>query len=228
MMMACESNGCFENGRSEVVEEIYITSYTELSVYGMFELILVSDTMDYVEFVTRESVLEHLKATVVDEILLLDNSNNCFYQRDYKKVKAYIHYKSLRQINLHEACKLTSKYPLENTMDLTIQSEMAEVDIEINAERFFFYNNRTTGGKYTFRGYADYANISGYYTAQFIMKELVVRDLVLNNSSISDMYVNPIEKLEVEIHHRGNVYYTGSPEIIIDSITGSGQLIHVE
>jgi hypothetical protein len=42
------------------------------------------------------------------------------------------------------------------------------------------------------------------------------------------MHANASEKLEVQIHHRGNIYYTGNPEIVIDSISGSGQLIHVQ
>jgi hypothetical protein len=47
----------------------------------------------------------------------------------------------------------------------------------------------------------------------------------IKNSSIGDMHVNPIEKLTVEIHNKGNIYYSGSPEIIVDSISGSGKLI---
>jgi hypothetical protein len=113
-------------------------------------------------------------------------------------------------------------------MDLKIQAEMAEVDITLNVERFYYYNHTTTGGKYTFRGNADYASIAGYYTAQFNLDELQVRHLDLNNSSVGDMYVKPQEILNVQIHHEGNIYYTGFPKITIDSISGSGELIQVQ
>lgn len=227
-IVSCESNGCFEKGGTEVREEIHITTYTEMSAYGIFDLVLVPDTLDYVEFLARESVLPHLKAKVEDEIMVLENSNSCFYQRDHGKVKAYIHYKSLEKINLYEPCKLTTAYPIENSMSLVVQADMAEVDIEINADLFYFYNHTTTGGKYTFGGYAHYASIAGYYTAQFNLDKLKVQHLKLNNSSICDMYVNPLEKLDVQIHHEGNIYYTGFPEITIDGISGSGQLIQIQ
>jgi hypothetical protein len=228
LVVACESNGCFEKNGNEMIEEIPVSAFNELSVHGLFDLILVSDSVDYVEFIASEPVLDHLNARVEDGTMLLENSNSCFYQRNYKKVKAYIHYKNIKRINLYEACRLTNEYPIESSMDLRIQAEMAEVDITINAERFYFYNHTTTGGKYTFRGFADYASIAGYYTAQFNLGELVVHHLKLNNSSIGDMWVNPVERFDVEIHNRGNIYYTGAPEITIDSISGSGQLIHIQ
>lgn len=228
LFMACESNGCFEKSGREVSEEIHVDRYSELNVYGMFQVVLMPDTADYVEFVTRESVLPQLSAEVEDEILILHNSFNCFYQRDYGKVKAFIHFSDLRRISLYEPCLLTTDHPLENTISLVVQAEMAEVDMVINAERFYFYNHMTTGGKYTFQGTADYSSIAGYYTAQFNIEKFEVRHLKLNNSSIGDMYANARERLEVEIHHRGNIYYTGSPEIVVDSISGSGQLIHVQ
>ncbi len=228
LIMACESHGCFEKGGNERVQEIEVDSFTEMSVYGLFELILVPDTIDFVEFLAKDAVLPYLKASVDNEIMLLENSNNCFYQSDYTKVKAYIHYKSLQKINLYEACKLRTGNPIVNTMSLIVQAEMAEVDIEISADRFYFYNHTTTGGKYTFRGSTDYASIAGYYMAQFNLGELQVRQLSINNSSIGDMHVNPLEKLNVQIHNRGNIYYKGSPEIVIDSVSGSGRLIWEE
>jgi hypothetical protein len=173
-------------------------------------------------------VLPHLTARLEGETLILENSNSCFYQRDYKKVKANIHYKNLRNLNLYEPCKLTTQKPITGTLSLVVQAEMAEVDIDINSDRFYFYNHTTTGGKYTFRGLVDYSSIAGYYTAQFNLDELQARHLIVNNSSIGDMYVNASEILEVQIHHRGNIYYTGDPEIRIDSISGSGQLIHLQ
>lgn len=227
LIQACDSNGCFEKGGNERIEEIHLNSFTELSAHGMFELILVPDTTDYIEFKARESVIPHLTARLEDKTVLLENSNSCFYQRDYKKVQAYVHYESLGKINLYEPCKLTTMYPITGVMSLVVQAEMAEVDIEINSDQFYFYNHTTTGGKYTFRGFVDYSSITGYYTAQFNLDELEARHLIVNNSSIGDMYVNASEILEVQIHHRGNIYYTGNPQIIIDSISGSGELIHL-
>ena len=228
LLMACEPNGCFEKNGAVVTEEVPVTSYTELSVYGKFDIVLMPDTADYIEFITRESVLPHLSAEVLDSTMILHNSFNCFYQRDFRKVKANIHYSNLKKINLYEATKLTTGEPIESTISIVVQAEMAETDLDIRAERFYFYNHKTTGGIFTFRGTADYSSISGFYTAQFNLEKFEVRHLKLNNSSISDMYANAREKLEVEIHHRGNIYYTGNPEIVIDSISGTGQLIHIQ
>jgi hypothetical protein len=104
---------------------------------------------------------------------------------------------------------------------------MAEVDLEMENGYLSFYNNTTTGGIYTFRGNSSTAVLSGYHTGQFNFGELHVGDLHINNSSIGDMHVRASEKLTVQIHNRGNIYYYGSPGVVIDSISGSGKLVNI-
>ena len=224
-LSGCEPDRCFHSTGPDTQREIETGFFNKMNVYGIFNIILVEDSSCYVEFEGGEKMLEYVEAKTTDSILRLDNYNSCFFLRDYEKVKAYVHFRTLNKVNLFEVCKIVSYDSLTALRSLTMQAEIAEVDLLLNTENFSFYNNRTTGGIYTFSGYADNCWISGYYTAKFSLENLVSRYYYVNNSSLSDMYINATERLTVKILHDGNIYYSGSPEIVIDSLSGNGRLL---
>jgi len=221
----CEVDRCFHGTGETARVQIETGYFDELNVEGLFHVILVEDTVNFIEFVGGEKVLEYVNVANTDSALWLYNTNGCFFFRDYEKIKAFVHYQYIGIMNIYEVCKVESIDSLAALRSMTVQSEMAELDLTINCERFSFYNHTTTGGTYSFSGKVDRCSIGGHYTGKFVMNDLIVRDFSINNSSISDMYVNAVERLKVRIHSSGNIYYSGSPYIEIDSITGSGQLI---
>ncbi len=228
-LTGCERNPCFSEGGNDRVRIVEVDSFATLNVRGMFDMQLIPDTLNYVEFITRESVMDHLDAQVDREaVLTLTNSFDCFYQRDFTKVKAFVHYSDAKTVNVYEAGRISSVDSLPGRLHLTIQTDMADVDVILATERFSFYNHTTTGGVYRFSGTSQHASIAGYYTAKFDLADLTSGTLVLNNSSIGDMQANALDLLRVQIHNRGNILYTGTPEIEIDSISGSGRLIPLD
>ncbi len=224
-IIACESDRCF-HGTGQITSRRFETEYfCKMGVQGLFNIVLIEDSLCYVEFEGGEKVLDYVDANNIDSVLWLDNYNHCFFLRKYDRIKAYVHFQKLDRLDLFEVCKVESYDSLTAFQYMTVQGEMAEMNIILNCERFSFYNHRTTGGDFSFSGNVDRCWISGYYTAKFTMDELVVRDFFVRNSSLSDMYVNATERLRVEILHHGNIYYSGTPEIIVDSIAGTGQLL---
>jgi hypothetical protein len=221
----CEIDRCFHGTGKAMHLEISTGYFDELNIDGLLHVILIEDSVNYVEFVGGEKVLDYVGAENIDSALWLTNTNSCFFLRDYEKIKVLVHYQFLQMLNIYNVCKLESYDSLSSLRSMTAQSEMAELNLLLNCEHFSFYNHRTTGGNYVFSGRVDRCWIRGYYIARFEMKNLVARDFYVNNSSLSDMYVNATERLEVQLIGSSNIYYSGSPQIVIDSINGSGQLI---
>ncbi len=222
---SCEMDKCW-HGAGQNTSQVYETGYfREANARSMFEIILVQDSVYYIELQGGDKVLDYAEVNITDSIVYLDNSNECYFLRDYEKIKCYLHYSDNLHLNIIESCKVTSQNPVTSNLVLSVPAEIAEVDILLNNSNFFFYNHKTSGGSYTFRGYSDHCNISGYYSARLFLSGFTSREMHINNSSIGDMHVNAEDVLEVEIHNKGNIYYSGSPEIIIDSLTGSGKLL---
>lgn len=226
LFMACERKGCLQNAVNDKSMVLELEPFSEMDIRGMFDLRLIPDSQNYVEFITRESVFEYLHANI-DEAgrLTLENANDCFYRRDYSKVIAEVHFNSLTRVNVHEAGKLSSEFPLTGRFSVTVQSDMAEVDLLLDTETFGFYNHTTTGGDFRLRGSSTHASLSVFYTARADFSAFTATSLRLHNGSVGDIQANALEKLEIEISHEGNIYYTGTPEIVIDTISGSGKLI---
>ncbi len=225
---SCEMGNCL-HGTGKKTKQVYETGYfREVNARGMFEIILVQDSFYYIELEGGDKVLEYTGVKNIDSILYLDNSNDCFFLRDYEKIKCYVHFTDYFVISLFDVCKVTSQHPITSNLTMIVPAEMAEVDIQLDNPHFHFYNHRNTGGSYTFRGFCDWCVISGYYAAKFDLSSLMTREMNINNSTIGDIYVRADELLRVQIHNKGNVYFYGSPEIIIDSISGTGQLFPVE
>jgi hypothetical protein len=224
-MIACETDSCL-HGTGENSTIIVETGFFEsLKVQGILDVILVQDTTWFVEFEGGDKVLEYVSAENINSTIWLNNTNSCFFLRDYKKVIAYVHFTHLNKIDVFEVCKVESKNVLDSLYYMTVQGPMAEIDIELNTDRFGFYNNGTTGGIFNFSGNCDRFQISGFYTAQINTTNLTARDYFVNNSSLSDIYVTATEILTVQIQNKGNIYYSGSPQIVIDTITGTGRLL---
>jgi hypothetical protein len=224
-MTACDSDSCLHGTGEKSTIRIATGFFETLNVQGILDIILVQDTTCFVEFEGGDKVLEYASAVNTESAVWLNNSNRCFFLRDYEKIKAFVHFTHLNKIDLFEVCKVESRGALDSLSYMTVQGPMAEVDITFNTDRFGFYNNQTTGGLYTFRGICDKLYLGGYYTAKINLADLMVREMNLNNSSLSDIYVNASELLTIQIHNKGNIYYSGSPQIVIDSVSGSGRLL---
>jgi hypothetical protein len=216
---------CWHSTGENTIQYFESGYYQEVNARGMFDIILVQDSLYYIELEGGSKVLDYVSVSVIDSVTYLDNSNQCNFTRDYERIKCYLHFNEKLRLNILEPCKVTSQNPVTSDLILTVPAELAEADIILNNSAFLFYNHRTTGGSYTFRGFSDRCTILGYYSARFILSGLESSEMHVNNSSIGDMHVKANEVLNVEIHNKGNIYYSGSPVIVIDSVTGSGKLL---
>jgi hypothetical protein len=224
-LAACDTDSCLHGTGEKTSVKIETGYFGTLKVQGIFRMILVRDTTCFVEFEGGSKVLQYVSAENSESTLWLNNTNRCSFFRDYEKVIAYVHFRHLNKIDLYEVCKVESQGAIDSLDFITVQGPMAEINIVFNTNHFNFYNNRTTGGLYTFSGICDRFRLSGYYIAKINTDSLVARDMYVNNSSLSDIYVDATELLTVQLLNRGNIYYKGSPQIVIDSISGSGRLL---
>ena len=225
MMVGCDNDPCLHGTGREIVLPVTTGVFNNVEVKGIFEVMLREDTIDYVEFRGGEEVLKYVRAEVKDSVLRLFNQNTCFFLRDYEKIIAILHYRKIDQVILKVASKVVSDGPLTHIKTIQVHGEMGEVDVELAADYFVFYNHRTAGGNFLLKGYAEHCTVMNYYTARCDISGLSARRFYVTNGSLSDLYVNAGEYLQVRLLNKGNIYYSGTPEIVIDSVAGSGQLL---
>jgi hypothetical protein len=169
--------------------------------------------------------LEYAQVQTSDSVLSLYNTNSCSFLRDYKRIGVYIHFSKMGNLNISEPCNVKSLNAITGNFVVSVGSDIAEVDIELNNDNFFFYTNKHTAGSYLFKGQCNNCTLWGFYATKIDASNLKTRTMSVLNSSIADFTVNVEEKLSVEIQNSGNVIYSGSPIVQIDSLSGSGRVI---
>jgi hypothetical protein len=227
-IMRCSTDRCFKDVGDVEEYEIFFDTLHTVNIWGLFDVELIQDTVFKLVALAPEQVMEGLEFMKSNDTLDCYNYNNCFWRRDLGRPKVKLHSAGIRNINLMESCFLYSTDSIRGILQISTRTEISEVDLILSTRYFSFYNNKTCGGAFRFAGKSDYTTIAGYNTAISNAKNLYSKRATIRNYSAIDMSINVQHKLTAWIFNSGNIYYSGQPEVIIDSITGSGKLIHVD
>jgi hypothetical protein len=219
------SNNCVHDTGSMTTSHVETGYLKEMNINGIFDIFLVQDTVFFVDLKGGNKVLEYAQIRTNDSILSLYNTNSCSFLSDYKRIGVYIHFAKMGNLNISEPCNVKSLNAITSNFVVSVGSAIAEVDIELDNDNFFFYTNKQTAGSYLFKGRCNNCTLWGFYASKIDAANLKTRTMYVLNGSIADFEVNVAEKLYVEIHNSGNVIYSGSPIVQIDSLLGSGRVI---
>lgn len=227
LFIRCEDNKCFHSVGNQVTEILCSGKFKSVQILGLFDVELVQDTSYYVEGIGGENVIKYTEGFIQNDSLFLYNYNQCFWLRDYKRPIIRIHFDDIKIIDVHEACYVYSKDSINDGFSMNIRSRLGETDLILNNPNFVFIIYRTTGGSYRFSGKTESLFLAGFYNTVCDASELQAVNADITNSSIADYKIWVTEKLRYKIYNRGNILLKGNPEIIFDSVTASGKLIHI-
>jgi hypothetical protein len=224
----CEKEKCFYRTGEHVQKVLSDDKYFTVLSYGMFDIELVQDTNYYVEGVGGANEIDKVEASIKNDTLSLYNYNSCFWMRNYVRPLVRLHFSDIKRINLYETSYVFSNDSITDNFTMTVQCLMADVNLVFNNTDFFFYVHHKTGGRYIFSGKTDNVFLDGYYCSVIDASELKTRKTLIKNHSIADFKVWATDELNAQIYDRGNIYYKGSPTVIIDTVKASGKLISID
>jgi hypothetical protein len=223
--MACERDTCFYSTGEKIRKILISENYTTILNYGMFDIELVQDTTYYVEGIGGSNVIENIEALVKNDTLSLYDYNSCFWLRDYKRPLIRIHFSDIKRINLYETSYVFSTDSITDSFWLTAQCFLAEANLLVNNQNMSFYVHHKTAGQYIFKGKTENLYLDGYYSSILDASGLESKNAKIKNHSIADFKVWATEKLDAEIYNKGNIFFKGSPSVIIDTVQATGKLI---
>jgi hypothetical protein len=221
----CHSGDCLHDSGSMTKTHIETGYFHTININGIFDIFLTQDTVTYVDLEGGNKALDFAQLQNSDSVLLLNNTNSCSFKQDYTRIKVYVHFSKLENINISECCNIKTSNAITHDITITVGAPLAEIEMETENQSIFFYTNTGTAGTYIFKGHCNNCTLWGYYASKIDASDLVCKTLHIRNASIADYYVHAEDKLFVEILNNGNVVYYGNPVVIRESITGSGQII---
>lgn len=213
-------------GQNTSERRAFSGSIQELSVDDAIDVEIRTDLRGAIEVEGPEYLLNGIVTEQDGGILSIRNENTCNWVRNLGiRFKVIIHASQLE------------------SMHFKGQGDVIFLDT-LYSHHFAFENGqgfgdvliRYVGDSLNITNPAGYANFivqGSSRAAAFYHQGLGVFDasdytssaVYSNNSSINQMYVNPIGYFFAKLTNKGNTYYSGNPDLIDQAISGSGRLI---
>ncbi len=235
LIMACDSEhtgDCFQKAGDIIKQEIALDPFDKILVNRNIELIIKEGIEQKVVVETGENLMNDVEAVVLDNKLILTDSNHCNYVRDYGITKIYVTSPNITEIRSSTQYDISSDGVLTYP-NLTILSEdFGDPDTFITANFRLQIDNNTF--RLVFNGLSNCfisgktENLSLTFAAgisRFEGRNLIAQKVQLWNRASNDMIVNPQQEIKGTISGTGHVISVNRPPIIEVSELYRGRLI---
>ncbi len=227
--LSCEKDGgnCFVPTGDIITETRSLKDFTCLSIYDKFNVYIITDTVNFLKIEAGENLIDGISSVIEDDTLKIRNNNRCNWLRSYDiPIKLYISSNTLRRLFVLGYSDVeTLNTFTANYLVVEAASPISKMKLDVDVEAFYFTASHTTGD-FILTGLTDSLRVLNYGTGYVFAEDLNSNRCWVVNSSTGDCHVRTSQRLHVEIHRSGNIYYYGEPGIInIIDITSTGQLI---
>lgn len=235
VVFSCDSEdamNCFQASGDIIQQEFELENFNKITVFERSQLI-ISEGEYSVVLETGENLLNDINIQVLENRLIIENSNACNITRDYGITKVFVSAPNITEIRNSSGLKVMSGNTL-TFPSLTLLSEDLdeedgfytdgdfELDLQVenlsitqnNLSNFFLTGNVTN---------LDLNFMFG--DARFEGRNLIVQNANVYHRGTNDIIINPEQQLTGSILSTGDVIVVNTPPILNVEVLYTGQLI---
>lgn len=239
LLSSCDSENasdCFQETGEISREEVSVAAFTTITAFENVTLVLKQGDTQKVEIETGENLRNEVAAVVEDGRLLLTDTNDCNYVRDYGTTVVYVTTPNLTSI------RSSTGFPIQSDGVLAFESlsllsesftdpEAETTDGEFNLELDVASLSITSNGisYFKLKGSAESFNISiAAGDSRVEAQDLITQRVNVNHRGSNDLLVNPQESLTGVLRGTGDLRsYNRPPTVEVEELY-NGRLIFVE
>lgn len=238
-LSSCDSENasdCFQSAGEIMRQEVSVAEFSSVTVFENVALIIKQGDTQKVEIETGENLRNEVAAVVEDGRLLLTDTNDCNYVRDYGTTVVYVTTPNLTSI------RSSTGFPVQSDGVLAFESlsllsesftdpEAETTDGEFNLELDVTSLSITSNGisYFKLKGSAESFNISiAAGDSRVEAKELITQRVNFNHRGSNDILVNPQESLIGVLRGTGDLQSFNRPATVDVEELYNGRLIFVE
>lgn len=220
------SLNCMKNTGKVISELREVNDFTEVVVERRIEVLLVPDNQNYVVITAGENLMSGIETTFENGKLTIQNKNKCNWLRSYKiPVKAEIHFKKLSRITNYGTGTIKTLSPIVNdSLIIEFWNSASSAEIEVN-NSFVSTIQHVGPTDITLTGKTDQFFVYGNDLAYLVADSLKADVAVVYWLSQKDVSVQANQFMLSEIESDGNVYWSGTGEVVKNISKGKGRLI---
>ncbi|AXT51210.1 DUF2807 domain-containing protein [Aquimarina sp. BL5] len=236
LVIACDTENaldCFQRTGDIITQEVEVADFTRILVNPGVELILKEGETTSVIIETGDNLLNEVSAIVEGGRLILSNTNDCNFVRDFNQTKIFVTAPNITEIRSATQFDISSdgilRFPSLRLLSedfnednagnitgtFTMQLDVEELDVVGNNIASFFIKGRVED---LYVGF-----FSG--TGRFEGASLIAENVGILHRGTNKIIVNPQQSIKGEILSTGDVISVNRPSIIEVEEFFTGRLI---
>lgn len=198
----------------KVVEDVrQLDNYTKIDVNDKFIVELVQDSSRSGEavLVAPKNLLGQIRTEVEGGVLKVRNTNTCNFVRSFKieyKLKLFVD--EIEEIKVEAAASVFSLDTLHIQKLNILHSALSNLDLLLDVEGEIYISSFNSA-KTILRGKSKILKGSIEEVSSVDARALIAEEVLLDQHSPIDCYINALRIIYVKIYNRGNIYYMAEP-----------------
>ncbi len=235
LILGCDSENasdCFQRTGDIVRNEIEVPDFTRILVNPNVELILKEGETISVIIETGDNLLNEVSAIVDGDRLVLNNTNDCAFFRDFNQTKVFVTAPNITEIRSATQFDISSvgvlKYPSLRLLSETFFEDTGNTtgtfNLEIENENIAVVGNNISS--FLIKGNTQSLSVNfASGTGRFEGADLIAQNVQVFHRGTNKIIVNPIESIRGEIRSTGDVISVNRPSSIQVETFFTGELI---
>jgi len=227
---------CFQNAGDISREIVEVPNFTTITVYENVQLTLRQGSPLKVEVETGEYLRSEVEVEVVDERLLLRDTNDCNFTRKYGLTKVYVTAPNIIEIRSSTGLDILSDgvlaYPSLNLISESFNDPDAgytsgEFNLDLDTQALTIVSNGISF--YNLRGKTINFNIvfaSG--DSRLEAEALIAENVSFNHRGSNDIRISPQQSLKGTLRGTGDVVSFNKPATVEVEQLYKGELIFID
>ncbi|NNK10764.1 MAG: DUF2807 domain-containing protein [Flavobacteriaceae bacterium] len=235
--MGCKGENvpdCLQNAGDLIQEEVTLENFEKITVFEGVRLVVSSGPQQQVVIETGEYLRNEVSAIVEDNILILRNTNNCNFFREYGLTTIYVTSPDINEIRSSTGWPIRSEGTLDFS-DLTLITESfnnpetettdGSFDLTVDSQNLQLVANGIAYFK--LRGSVQRLNATiAAGDSRIEAETMVAEEVIINHRGSNDMLINPQQLLRGVIRGTGDVVSFNRPDSVSVEILYRGKLIY--
>lgn len=234
-LVSCNSESapnCFQNAGNLSRDEIVVQDFTKITVFENVSLVLKQGPETIVEVEAGEFLRDEISVEVEGDRLILRDTNDCNYFREYGTTTIYVTTPNITEIRSSTGNTIRSEgvllYPtLTLLSESFINPESETTDGEFDLDVATASLNVVVNGIAYFKLRGTTENLSLNIAAgdsRIEAENLVAENVTIDHRGTNDIFINPQETLSGVIRGTGDVVSYNRPAVVDVEVLFNGKL----
>jgi hypothetical protein len=223
-----ENRTCWKTAGNPITKIIPLPAFHKMEFHQRMKIELIQDTINFLEIVAGENLVNFIDWTVTDAKLEVWNNNKCPYLR-YKKgdVTVRIHFIELSKLTYWGSELLTNIDTIHsNRLDVLMNDGAGDLSLNVRANTINIQNPHGFANLFL-KGNCSYLRLDIDGNGCFDSRDMIVEDsisVMYASNGRSIMSVDQL-KIKAELSNSGDIWAYGVPSSIQKVRYSSGDLI---